>query len=78
MIIYLVQYIIDLMNRMATKNGADRNTNPAAIVEGKNKLDLSKNRLAFGAYAEVWIGTDNTMNTRSIPEISLGPSNDDG
>ena len=66
------------MNRIPSQEGADRNYNPAAIVEGRNKIDMSKKIIAYGAYAEVQFGTQNNIKNRSIPGISLEPSNDGG
>ena len=60
----LVSYIVELINRILSKDGSDRNSSTATIVEGNNKIDLSKNRITYGSYAEVWTGTDNTMKTR--------------
>ena len=78
MIRCLVSYIVGIMNRLPSREGTDRNCNPAAIVEGRNEIGMSKKRITYGAYAEVWIGTQNNMKTRSIPGIALEPSNNDG
>ena len=51
---------------------------PATIVEGKSKIDLSQKRLPFGAYAQVWIGTQNNMTQRAVPGIALKASNSKG
>ena len=48
------------------------------IVEGKSKPDFVKKMTAFGSYALVYTGTDNTMKRRTIPSIALLPSNNTG
>ena len=48
------------------------------IVEGKQKLYLSKKRLEFGAYALVYVGTSNNMKSRGVPAIALKASNEAG
>ena len=34
---------------------------PPMLVEGKQKLDLGKKRIEFGAYAMLYVGTHNNM-----------------
>ena len=51
---------------------------PAKIVEGKPKLDLCQKRLPYGAYAKIWIGTENNMTEREVPGIAFRASNTKG
>ena len=45
------------------------------IVLGRNKPDYQRLKVTFGAYCEVYIGTTNTTEQRSVGAIALRPSN---
>ena len=78
MVVSLLEHIVYLLNSFSTKNSVSNTISPATIVEGSPKLDLSQNRLPFGAYAQVWIGTKNNMTERAVPGIALQASNSKG
>ena len=44
---------------------------PAMIVRGNSTIDYRTPTISFGTYVMVYVGTDNTMETRSVPAISL-------
>ena len=45
---------------------------------GRANPDFNHNIIVFGSYAMVFTGTKNNMKARSVPAISLGPSNEWG
>ena len=49
---------------------------PETIVTGASKPDYNRKRIPFGGYAMVYTGTENNMNSRTVPAISLKESND--
>ena len=51
---------------------------PSTVVEGKVKLDLSKDIIVFGAYALVYTDTINNMKSRAVTAIALKQSNNTG
>ena len=68
----------DIINAFPSKNGISKKLSPATIVEGKEKLNLGVKKIPFGAYAMVYTGTINIMNSRSASGVYLKPSNNDG
>ena len=44
---------------------------PAEIALGKQKTDLNQNRITFGSYEKVYIGTKKNMKRRSATVIAL-------
>ena len=74
----LVVGSIKLKNRLPKHTDLTKTILPAAIVEGKGKLNFIKKRVRFGAYCEVWVKTKNNMEARSMPAIELDRSNDQG
>ena len=51
---------------------------PSLILEGRQKMDLSKKRVEFGAYVLAYVGTSNNMRKRGVPAIALKASNEVG
>ena len=51
---------------------------PDMLVEGKWKLDFGNKIIEFGAYAMVYLGTHKNMEKRSVPELVLKASNEEG
>ena len=49
---------------------------PETIVAGASKPDFNRKGIPFGGYTMVYIGTENNMNSRTVPAISLNESND--
>ena len=74
----LIAGVIDIINFFPSKNAVSDTMSPAMLVEGKQKMDLSKKRIEFGAYAMVHVGTNNNMKRRSVPGIALRASNESG
>ena len=48
------------------------------LLKGGRNLDFGKNRIEFGAYTMVYVGTHKNMKKRIIPEVVLKVSNEDG
>lgn len=48
------------------------------IIEGKPNPDFNNKRIVYRSYVMVYIDTDNTMNSRSVPAITLEESNENG
>ena len=72
--------VIDMtscLNDLPHKEGISRTLSPAMIVLGRNKPDCRRLKVTFGAYCEVYIGTTNTSEQRSVGAIALRPSNND-
>ena len=74
----LIEGIIYIPNFFPSKNAISDTMVPAMLVEGKHKLDFGNKRIKFGAYAMVYVGTHNNMKKRSVPEIVLKASNEEG
>eukprot|EP00957_Ditylum_brightwellii_P135002 10293549-Ditylum_brightwellii.AAC.1 len=55
--------------------GVSDNLCPAKVVDGVLKLDLSKKRIRFGCFAQVYDSADNTFKERTIDAIVLYPAN---
>ena len=75
MIISLTEHVADVVNSFPSKGSVSDGMLTSLIVEVKSKIDLSKNRLPYGAHAQVWIGTKNNMTERTVPRIALRVSN---
>ena len=78
MVVSLLEHVAHMLNSFPSKESVSSAMSPATIVEGTPKLDLNQNRLPFGAYAQVWIGTKNNMTERAVPGIALRASNTKG
>ena len=52
----LIEGVIDILNLFPSENGISEDLGPSTIVEGRQKLDLSKKRLEFGAYFRLMLG----------------------
>ena len=66
------------LNDLPHKEGISRTLSPGMIVLGRNKTDCKQLKVTFGAYCEVYIGTTNTTEQRSVGAIALRPSNSEG
>ena len=52
-----------------------KNFSPSTIVEGRDKPRGDIDRIPYGAYALVYSGTKNNMDSRTVPAIALRESN---
>ena len=57
MIISLTEHVVDMINSFPSKVIISDEMSLYFIVEGKSNVDLSKNRLPYGTFTQVWIGT---------------------
>ena len=48
---------------------------PARLVSGDGKPNYKMRRVEFGAYAMVYVGTSNNMESRAVPCIAMDESN---
>ena len=74
----LVEGITNALNAFPFKNGITDTISPAAILEGKPKMDLQRQVIVFGSYALVYTWTTNTNKPRAVPAIALRRSNNTG
>ena len=59
------------LNSFTTAISDTSTISPAAIVEGRSKLDMSKERIEFGQFAHVYLDTKNNLTRRSVPAVSM-------
>ena len=57
----LVQDMITCLNIFSSKNGISSNLSPAAIILGSPNPYYNKLKNPFGSYAQVYIGTTNSI-----------------
>ena len=74
----LIEGIVEILNEFPSAGGISDTLSPSTIVTGKPKLDLSKDKIVFGAYALVYIDTTNDIKSRAVPAIVLRRSNNAG
>jgi hypothetical protein len=70
--------INEWLNAYPYTHGISQIYSPAAIMQGKGPVDVSTLKVTFGAYCEVYAGTDNTNKERKISCIALRPCNRKG
>ena len=68
--------MITCLNVFPSKNGISRDLSPAAIILGSPNPDYNKLKIKFGAYAQVYRGTNNSTKQRTVGVISLLPENE--
>ena len=74
----LVEGIVGLLNDFPSKDGVSQTMSPSMIVTGAQMPDYNIKKIVFGSYAQVHLGTTNTMKHRSVPAIALRSSNESG
>ena len=57
------------------KNGISSDLIPEAIILGSPNTDYNQLKITLGSYTQVYIGTTNSTNWRTVREISLSPEN---
>ena len=67
-----------MINIFPSKNGISKKIIHTTIVEGEEKLNLGVKIIPVKSYNMVYTGTTNTMRSRSVPGVSLKPSNNNG
>ena len=75
-VISSIKHVTEMVNRLPRGKDLAAKVSPVYLVEGRQKLVFSQKLAHFGRYAEVWMGTDNTMKDRTVPGIVLNRSND--
>eukprot|EP00957_Ditylum_brightwellii_P191544 14584020-Ditylum_brightwellii.AAC.1 len=77
MIIGAIKHVTEMLNQfLSTKKGFSDTVPPAELIDGSDKLDFLKKQIRFGAYAQIWGGTTNTLKERNIGAIVLNRSNE--
>jgi len=76
MVMSLIQNIVKWLNAFPSKGGISEELSPERIVTGASKPDCDRKRIPFGGYDMVYIGTENNINSKTVPVISLKESND--
>ena len=67
----LVQNIKTCLNIFPSKNGLSRDLSSAAIILGSPTPDYNTLKIMFGEYAQVYIGTTNSTEQRTVGVIAL-------
>ena len=75
MTLMLVEFVLHWLNAIPSTGSASNFIGPATIIEGSMKPYFKYKHLPFGTYCMIYIGTKNNMKARSVPGISLAPSN---
>ena len=60
MVVELMNGIVHMLDTFTTTNNIGTNLSPGMIVEGRNKYNMAMNKIKFGSYALVHLGTTNT------------------
>ena len=71
MVISLVQNMVKWLNAFPSKGEISEEMSLEAIVIGASKPDFNRNINPLGGYTMVYIGTENNMNSRIVPTLSL-------
>ena len=78
MTIGLVATAIKWLNAFPSNKGISKTMSSGTIVEGISKPNMKYKMIVFGTHTMVFIGTNNNMNSRSVPAVALNPSNQYG
>ena len=70
--------INEWLNAYPYKRGVSSKYSPGAMIQGKQPVDMQTLKVSFGAYCEVYDGTDNTNKQRTLSCIALRPCNKQG
>ena len=70
--------INEWLNAYPYKRGVSDRYSPGAMIQGKEPVDMKTLKVTFGAYCEVYDGTDNTNKERKLSCIALRPCNRQG
>ena len=78
MIKELITGILMSLNSFPTNNGIMLNVSPRTIVDGRRKIEYSVKSKKFGSFAYIHLTSENTINSGSIPSVSLRRTNENG
>ena len=68
--------MITYLKMFPSKNRTSSDLSPAAILIGSPNPDYNKLKITFGAYEQVYIGTKNSTERRTVGEIAPRPANE--
>ena len=71
----LIEHVRRWANAFPSSTGITGNYSPSNIIDGSQNPDCNRKRIVYGAYAQVYTGTSNDMQSRTTPAISLHESN---
>ena len=75
MVLMLIDFVLYWLNSIPPTTGISTTISPRTIVKGTAKPDFKHDHLSFRTYVMAYVGTKNNMKARSVPAISLAPSN---
>ena len=70
------QKVKQMLNKFGFKNRVSTTISAEEIVEGKRKMNFNLKQIAYGQYAQVHDGTDNTAKLKSVYAIAMYQKND--
>ena len=68
--------MITCLDIFPSKNGISSNLNPVDISLGSTNPGCNKLKITFGAYAQVYIGTNSSTKQGTVGSIALIQSNE--
>ena len=63
--------MVKWLNAFPSKGEIKKKMSPETTVTGASKPDFNRKRIPFGGYVMAYTGTENNMNSRTVPAISL-------
>ena len=72
----LVQKMVKCLNAFPSKGVISEEMSPETIVTSASKPDFNRKGIPFGGYTMAYTGTENNMNSRTVPVISYKEFND--
>ena len=71
----LIEHVRRWINTFPTNAGITGNYSPSNIIDETQNTDCNWKRIVYGAYAQVYNGTTNNMQSRTTPAVALHESN---
>ena len=68
----MVEVAVDALNSFPHEDGVSKDYSPNAIILSKGNVDYNSLKIAFGAYAQVYLETRNYVQPRTVGGIALG------
>ena len=74
----MIEFVVSRLNAVPANDGISDTLSPRTIVMDDGAIDLKYKSLEYGSHVLLYTTTLNNMKRRSIPCISLNPTNDFG
>ena len=71
----LIEHVRCWINAFPINAGITVNYSTSNIIDGTQNPDCNRKRIVYGAYAQVYNGTTNNMQSRTTPAVALYESN---